>query len=102
MENPNQSISYSAAKSKLEKARENKLLNDLKCYRDKSSQIYNFNDPTILAKLNSTECDYEECMENQSCSKISNSNLISKLDGEKPTRYFCNLEKKSQCSKIYF
>lgn len=86
----NESISYSTAKKKLENQAATDLLNNLKRLQELNSTV---TDPNIRADLAQAELDYNQFIEAQSLGKFFSNRVLSKISGEKPSKFFLNLEK---------
>ena len=93
----NETITYSAAKRHFNSSIETDLLNKLQLIQNKitSGEAY----PTIFDELEHAERQYSEFRELHNRSNYLSSRLLSKIEGEKPTKYFLNIEKNLSAQK---
>ena len=93
----NETISYSTAKHRRENEHEKSLFNTLKRLQNIASQP----DPpqNIEIDLHNAEESYNEFIESRACNINYRNKVIDKVDGEKPTAYFCSLEKNFNAQK---
>ena len=93
----NETITFSAAKRNFNISVENEMFNNLKFLQDKVAE--GESNPTILAELEQAEMQYNEFRELQNRNTYLSSRLLSKIEGEKPTKYFLNIEKNLSTQK---
>ena len=93
----NETITFSTAKKRLHNSIENELFSNLKSLQDKIAE--GTLHPNIFEELEQTERQYNEFRELQNRKTYFNSRLLSKIEGEKPTKYFLNIEKKLSTQK---
>ena len=93
----NETISYSTAKHLRENRHEKELLENL----TRLQELNCGNNPpiNISDELANAEATYTEFVEGRAYKTFLSSKVTSKLEGEKPTRFFCNLEKNFNAQK---
>ena len=87
----NETISYSTAKRLTENHESVRLLSDLTTIKNKIASNNTY--PDIQIDLDSAERLYNEHIDLITSQMYTKNRITNKISGEKPTKYFCNLEK---------
>ena len=92
----NETISYSTAKHRIELSREKELYDKYKKQQEKLEK----HDPTYTEQeYLEAESNYTDFIDSKTAKLFRKTQTLNKIYGEKPTKFFCNLEKNFNAQK---
>ena len=94
----NEAIGFMVSKRKAENQRKNVVSKRLELLR--AAQHARLLTDTEEAELNDLSEEYEQILEHQAHKIMQRDKILSKLDGEKPSKFFCSLEKDRSTEKF--
>ena len=89
-------INYSSRLKRRKNLRFNFLSKEIS---DRTHSVNDDPDPVVQDQLDNLKFELEELVREQAEGAALRSKAIYNLEGERPTRYFCNLEKNTACQK---
>ena len=96
----NETISYTTAKNKAENEVANNLLSVVKNLQNKLACSNDIANNTLTEELETAEKNYNDFIESKTCNLSFKSKSLNRVEGEKPTKFFCALEKNHNAQRF--